>query len=56
MAATIFLVMVVLLLLGFPMMVPLLAGALIGVIQVSCFRSGGLCERNGEVPLPVVPS
>lgn len=34
MAATIFLVMIVLLLLGFPMMVPLIAGALIGVIQL----------------------
>lgn len=34
MVTTIFAVMVVLLLLGFPMMVPLLAGALIGVIQL----------------------
>jgi len=34
MALTIFIVMVVLLLLGFPMMVPLIAGALIGVIEL----------------------
>ncbi len=34
MALTIFLVMVVLLLLGFPMMIPLIAGAFIGVVQL----------------------
>ena len=34
MALTIFLIMIVLLLIGFPMMVPLLAGSLIGVIQL----------------------
>jgi tripartite ATP-independent transporter DctM subunit len=34
MALTIFIVMVVLLLLGFPMMVPLIAGAFIGVLQL----------------------
>ena len=34
MALTIFLVMVALLLLGFPMMIPLIAGAFIGVLQL----------------------
>lgn len=34
MALTIFLVMVVLLLLGFPMMIPLIAGAFVGVVQL----------------------
>ena len=34
MALTIFVVMVVLLLLGFPMMIPLIAGAFIGVVQL----------------------
>ena len=34
MALTIFLVMLVLLLLGFPMMIPLISGAFIGVIEL----------------------
>ena len=45
MALTIFVVMVVLLLLGFPMMIPLIAGAFIGVVQLFATLRAGITKR-----------